>query len=96
LSEELAREAAVIELSRLRQVVFKWMGAYEREHGRKPSLPETADINPDIYRAFVRYVGLREMLRGNSSGALAAGAGGVAGAGPSQPHGRAGPSSGRP
>ncbi|KAL4860208.1 hypothetical protein ACK3TF_000398 [Chlorella vulgaris] len=96
LSEELAREAAVIELSRLRQVVFKWMSAYEREHGRKPSLPETADINPDIYRAFVRYVGLREMLRGNSSGALAAGAGGVAGAGPSQPHGRTGPSSGRP
>jgi hypothetical protein len=66
LSKELSREKAVMELSRLRQVVFGWMADYEAAHGRKPSLPETAEINPDIYKAFVRYVGLREMLRAPS------------------------------
>ena len=66
LSKELSREKAVMELSRLRQVVFEWMAEYEAAPGRKPSLPEPAEINPDIYKAFVRYVGLREMLRAPS------------------------------
>ncbi len=73
LAAALEREAAVIELSRLRQRVFGWMDAYEAQHGRKPSLPETAEVAPDIYRAFVRYVGLRDMLR--RSGPRAADAG---------------------
>lgn len=41
LSKGLAREKAVIELTRLRQEVFGWMDAYEAKHGRKPSLAET-------------------------------------------------------
>ncbi|KAL4419286.1 hypothetical protein ABPG77_008336 [Micractinium sp. CCAP 211/92] len=64
LSEDLAREKAVIELSRLRQVVFGWMSEFQAQHGRQPSVQETQERNPVVYRAFVRYVGLRDMLRG--------------------------------
>lgn len=63
LNEALARERAVIELSRLRQEVFAWMRAFEEQHGRKPTLPETADINPPIYQKFVRFMALRDALR---------------------------------
>ena len=116
LNEGLAREKAVIEMTRLRRVVFGWMDEFERgeqflccgfcavlccdvltkllwaahettrpeilvspsppssrqhqflaaEHGRKPSLAETAEGDPEIYKAFVRFVGLREMLRGST------------------------------
>jgi hypothetical protein len=84
----LAREAAVIELARLRQQVAGWMEGYERSHGRQPSLPETAELNPDIYRAFVRYVALRDSLR-SSGGGGGSGMSGRAGSGPvREPGGR--------
>lgn len=46
LSEDLARERAVIELSRLRQVVFGWMSEFQAQHGRQPSVQETQERNP--------------------------------------------------
>ncbi len=46
LSEDLAREKAVIELSRLRQVVFGWMSEFQAQHGRQPSVQETQERNP--------------------------------------------------
>lgn len=50
LDEELAREKAVIELSRLRQVVFGWMSEFQAQHGRQPSVQETQERNPGAGR----------------------------------------------
>ena len=73
------------------------MAAYEATHGRKPSLPETADLNPDMYRAFVRYVALREMLRGGGGGGTGGGsAGGDSGTGSGSGGGGAGRAAGGP
>lgn len=112
LDAALARERAVIEMSRLRQEVFDWMQvrleqgvlcaqpwscsrsadqrrlaaaasrlpsqashhtralprdptlqAFEDTHGRKPTLPETAEASPAVYERFVRYMALRDALR---------------------------------
>ena len=90
LNENLERERAVIELSRLRAVVGRFMAEFEVQHGRKPSMQEAAEAEPDVYRAFVRYVGLREMLRrgvapdsSGASGGGGGGGGGVQGGSPS-------------
>ncbi|KAL4424091.1 hypothetical protein ABPG75_001392 [Micractinium tetrahymenae] len=89
LSQDLAKEKAVIELSRLRQVVFGWMSEFQAQHGRQPSVQETQELNPVVYRAFVRYVSLRDMLRGAGAVPGSGSSGGtVAGTAPQPPDGR--------
>eukprot|EP00887_Chlorella_sp_A99_P002400 scaffold10.g2400.t1 len=66
----LVRDKAVMEMAALKGVINDWMEQYEQRHGHKPELSDAAAGSPEVYRAFMRLVALREMLQGlDASGA---------------------------
>lgn len=63
LTQEIAREKAVVEMQELRRELAKWMQEYEALHGVKTTIEQVSTSNPDMYRKFVRFVALRELIR---------------------------------
>ncbi|PRW61143.1 Prenylated rab acceptor PRA1 isoform A [Chlorella sorokiniana] len=62
LNEGLARERAVIEMSRLRRELAAWLPEFEAQYGRV-SVAELERTNPAMYQKYVRFTNLRNAIR---------------------------------
>lgn len=67
--DELVAEGAMVELVAIKREIMTWLDAYAARHGKRPPLSLVADINPGIYRKFVRMMRLTDYVRAKGTAA---------------------------
>ena len=60
---QLAKEAAVTELVKIRSELNGWIQAFQAQHGQTPTLQDADKTSPELHKKFVRYLSLISFVR---------------------------------